>query len=50
MIELFIEKATQAAQELFVIPVTLHSLVLDWVVNVLQALDEIQEVPAAVSF
>lgn len=39
MIELFIEKATQPAQELFVIPVTLHSLILGWVVNVLQALD-----------
>ena len=49
MIELFIEKATQPTQELCVIPVTPHSLILGWVVNVLQALDEIREVPAAES-
>lgn len=30
MVKLFIEKAIQQTQELFFIPVTLHSLILGW--------------------
>lgn len=38
MVNMFIEKATQPTQELFVIPVTLYSVILGWVVKMLQAL------------
>ena len=38
MVNVFIEKATQPSQELFVIPVTLYSVILGWVVKVLEAI------------
>ena len=38
MVNVFIEKATQPTQELFVIPVTLYSVILGWVVKMLEAI------------